>query len=220
MYTHLLTTLLSLLAVAVSPAYTQNPSENREGIAPVTISYTMKVTSGKKNVAAADGYDGGSKTIFLQNGKARIRMVSLMRMESIFFSGTKEGDRFATLVKESGKDTYKRNFSKAGWTKFNDKYADAACTFSNDSLEVLGFNCKKATINCKDGSEITLYYTSDLPRLPEDYEPVFACIPGMVMQYEYTYKSSGILYQAASVSRDKISPNIFKIPARITRKFQ
>lgn len=219
MCTRILITIVSLFAFMAPAARAQTSTGSNES-EPLTISYTMKVNSGKNAVAVADGYDGGSKTIFRDGKLARIRLVSLMRMESIFFGGIQQGDKFAILVKESGKDTYRRNFNKIGWIKFNDKYTDATCTFQNDSLEVLGFNCKKATINCKDGSEITVYYTSQLPAMPEGYEPAFACIPGMVMQYEYAYKSASIVYQAISISRDQISPNIFKIPARISRKLQ
>lgn len=190
----------------------------QHGVSDLTIAYAMKVTTGKKMVAAADGYDGSSKTVFVSGKRARIRLVSLMRMESIYFPGNAGTNSFATRVKESGKNPYKRLHTKEEWKKANHHYDSVSCVFFSDSVEILGYLCRKAVITVNEGEKITAYYTRDLPNLPENYDPAFNCLPGLVMQYEYSYKSAMVSCQAVSINRDPIDSKIFSIPASIPRK--
>src|SRR5580692_2556387 len=67
---------------------------------PLTIVYDIQVKTDKKKTGIEETYNGGIQTIFLNNEQARIRLVSLMRIQSIFFSASVNPNRQVSIVKE------------------------------------------------------------------------------------------------------------------------
>lgn len=176
----------------------------------ILVSYLLDIKSDKKN-GHAESYNGAVKTIFLDKEKARSRMVSLMRVQSIFYNAG--AGETITVVKESGKEKYKKNFSSSAWQQLNNKYKDAVYTFENDSLQVLDYMCKKAIVQLKDGKKIIAYYA---PMLHHNsfakVEPAFAGIPGIVLKYEYKNKNASFVYTATDISFAITGPEIYRIP--------
>ena len=177
----------------------------------LVLSYLLNIESNKKN-GVAESYNGAVKTIFLNKAQARSRMVSLMRVQSVFYSKEGSGEKI-TLLKESGKDSYKKNLSSSQWKQMNKKYEGATYELVDDSLQVLDYNCKKAIVHLKDGKKITAYYTTALIHNSfAKVEPAFAGIPGVVLKYEYENKDALFVYTATEVSFSLTSPEIYKIP--------
>jgi len=162
----------------------------------------------------AETYNGGVETLFAGSGQARIRLVSLMRIQSIFMSSSGDQSKRFTIVKESGKDKYVTRLTEEEWKQYNKKYDGAVCKLTEDTSEVLHFRCKKAVVTLKNGSVITAWYTADIqaPAFSR-LSPAFSGIPGLVLKYEYTYKRKTITYTATSISRAPISRDVFKTPA-------
>jgi len=182
----------------------------------LTISWSIQVSSKKGgDMELAETYNGGVETLFAGDGQARIRLVSLMRIQSIFMSATDNGQkRKFTIIKESGKDKHVTTLTEDGWKQYNKKYEGAVCKLTEDTAGVLNFRCKKAVVTLKDGKVITAWYTTAI-RTPalSDLEPAFTGIPGLVLKYEYTYKKKTITYTATSISHAPISEDVFKTPA-------
>ncbi len=161
----------------------------------------------------AETYNGGVETLFTAGGQARIRLVSLMRIQSIFMStGDDEAKRF-TIVKESGKDKYVSRLTEDEWKTYNKKYDGSVCKLTEDTSEVLNFKCKKAIVSLKNGKIITAWYTTAIQAPAFSFlEPAFSGVPGLVLKYEYTYKKKTIAYTATSISHAPIEKNVFKAP--------
>lgn len=175
------------------------------------ISYAIQLDTDRKKTSVGDAYDGGSKTIFISDNKVRIRLVSLMRIESLFFFSDSTGISIYQL-KESGKKTTRRELKDEEWKALNTKYDSARYELnSGGGKKILGYACKKATVHLKDGRTITCFYTEQLPALPFIYEPAFAGLPGLVLEYTYSYKSGGATYTAVSIKTDRVSPGIFLV---------
>lgn len=177
------------------------------------ISYELDIDSEKKN-GLAESYNGAIKTIFLSPDKARVRLVSLMRVQSIFYSGdTETGAGLITIVKESGKDSYKKKITQQQWAVMNNKYDGAEYIFQEDSIVVLDYMCKKVVVKLKDGKTITAYYTTEVNnRLFKKVEPAFAGVPGIVLKYEYENKRAKLTYTASNISNSPVDPGVYKIP--------
>jgi len=180
---------------------------------PFTIVYDIVVKSGKRKTDIEETYNGGTKAVFVNKDKARIRLVSLMRIQSLFFYSVNTPNP-VSMVKESGKKKYKYNLTNDQWNLYNDKYTNDSCVFSNDSLFILNYLCRKAVIYLKDGRLLTTYYTTQFKPFNSKIEPAFKDIPGVVLQYEYAYKKGSILYTAAKISKNPIQDNVFKIPTK------
>ena len=209
-------TLLLSLSFLLQDAMAQGQAKDSpEVIKNLIISYDINASADTKKTVLADVYDGGTKTIFIQNNQARVRLVSLMRIESIYFLPGTDTSKFACRVKESGKDKYKHTIGLSEWNAMNAKYDGDSCELFTDSLMILDYKCRKAVIHLKgDDKQITVYYTDSLKPVSKKIEPAFAGIPGLVLQYSYEFKSGVITYTAGSISFEKADPKIFVLPAK------
>lgn len=204
------------ISAASAQAGTSSAGELRPPLREFIVSYAM-VVKGKKIDGIAESYNGGVKTAFVQNDKVRLRLVSLMRTQSIFFNNKKGiTSKVAAVVKESGKDKAKFYLSNKEWKIYNQKYDSNTCeTFSDDTLRILGMLCSKATITTKKGAVLTAYYFPGAKnKALAAAEPVFSCIPGFVLKYIYAVGDKSIEYTATSISRKPIAANVFTIPAK------
>ena len=178
---------------------------------PTAISYTLSIQS-DKNDGVAESYNGAIKTLFFSDKLVRNRMVSLMRVQSIFYNarGTEPS---ITIVKESGDKKYKRVLTQAAWNKMNSKYKDVHYEFLEDSTEILNYKCHKVIVHVEKNKTITAYYTNQLGHpLFAKIEPAFVGIPGVVLQYEYQNKQALFVYTATEVSFNTVPSDIYKIP--------
>lgn len=188
----------------------------------LTISYAIELISEEKNKGIGETYNGGLKTIFISGNNARIRLVSLMRIQSIYLLPHADTRGEAVIVKESGKNKYKTYLSEKNWKSYNSKYDSAGCILTTDSINILNYPCRKAIINLQDNRSMTVYYTDSLHNpVFSRVDPAFKCIPGIVLKYEYAHKKGTISYTATSISTDRVTPDVFKIPSQgyIIQKF-
>ena len=209
-YIFILCTAFSFMQMPAAPPLPPAPPINGHDI---TVSYSIELKSKKRNTGIGETYNGGVKTIFAGDQQVRLRLVSLMRMQSIFIFPEQTSSPKVVLLKESGKSKYKCYLTAADWKSYNQKYAGIVCRLTEDTAHILNYTCKKAVLTLKSGKNITAYYTSaiQMPVLSLA-EPLFSSIPGLVLKYEYTYKKGTITYTATIVNRNAIDPNVFAIP--------
>ncbi len=180
----------------------------------LVISYDIKVETGQKKTSIGDVYDGGSKTIFISKKKARVRLVSLMRIESIYFLPVNDSIYNIYRVKESVKKPEKKVITADSWKALNSKYEQSICEFKSDSINILVYKCYKAVVTLADGRKMEVYYTKELHHINPLVEPAFTTVPGVVLQYSYAYKAGTITYTAVSVNKGDISPSVFTITSK------
>ncbi|AXY76063.1 hypothetical protein D3H65_19655 [Paraflavitalea soli] len=206
---------LSFKQVPGSTPAPSSPAGHKAGD-DLTITYTIELTKArKKSIGIGETYNGGTKTIFVSNGLARLRLVSLMRMQSIFILPPGNEERTAVIVKESGKNKNKVYLTATQWKQYNAKYDQATCRLLDDTAVISGYPCNKAIITLADGRNITAFYTKQIQRSElAAVEPVFSCIPGLVLKYTYEYKKGKITYTATAVSKKQIDQGILKVPSK------
>lgn len=210
-------TILFIFFCGVSIKLNAQPADpvNKEKIKlgnEVVISYRISIETAKTN-GIAESYNGGLKTVFIKGCSARVRFVSLMRIQNLYWL-PKKTDTTIAIVKESGKNKYKSYLTKELWQLHTKKYDSCTLRFYNDTVTILNFPCRKATVHLKDGRYLTVFFTDSI--FSETYtqiEPVFAGIPGLVLYYEYFNKRGITKYTASAISFKPISPNVFFIPA-------
>jgi hypothetical protein len=180
------------------------------------ISYAIVVKGDKVN-DIAETYNGGIKTAFVKNDIVRLRLVSLMRMQSIFYNNKKGlKQKNAAIVKESGKDRVKMYLNTKEWKKFNSKYDSTKCEiFKEDTIRILDKLCTKAIITTKDSTTLTAYFLPNLKsKALAAAEPLFASVPGLVMKYVYVKNEKSIEYTATSIKFAPIATSVFSIPSK------
>jgi len=189
------------------------PADHPSSAADLTISYSIALRLKKDNAGVGEIYNGGIQTLFAGKHEARLRLASLMRIESVFAVFDNGGLKNITIIKESGSDKHKAVLSPGQWNQYNNKYNGATYHLSEDTIHILKHICKKAVINLKDGRQITAWYYPDDPKPSFSYLlPAFSGIPGIVLKYEYTYKKKTLVYTATSISHELISADVFTPP--------
>ncbi|MBS1564329.1 MAG: hypothetical protein JST39_08055 [Bacteroidetes bacterium] len=183
----------------------------------LTVSYSITLKSKKKDTGIGESYNGGVKTVFVSDGQVRLRLVSLMRMQSIFVLPAAAPEHRVAIVKESGRDSYKYFLTPGDWKQYNSRYEGLSCRFMDDTLHLLGYMCRKAVITLKTKETVTAWYTSAVsePALG-NVEPLFSSLPGLVLKYEYTYRKGTIVCTATSINRQPIEAAVFAVPGSKT----
>ncbi len=188
------------------------------------ISYAI-VVKGDKGDGIAQTYNGGLKTAFVKNDLVRLRLVSLMRVQSIYFNNKKGlTTKVASVVKESGKERTLMFLNAKEWKKYNKKNDSIRCDiYKEDTLRILDQLCNKAILTLKDSSKLTVYY---LPNAKNNTlaaaEPLFATVPGLVMKYIFEKGSKSIEYIATTLKFAPIASNVFVKPRKgyIVQKYR
>lgn len=209
-------TIITLLSFTkAGPAHFPQPSGSRLTDEDLTVSYSIGLKSKKDNAGIGEAYNGGVKTIFISKGQARLRLVSLMRMQSIFILSGSDRQQRVAILKESGGKKYKFYLTTDEWKQYNKKYDGVACRITDDTAMILHYICKKAVVTLKTGDMITVYYTPAIQRpVLALADPAFSCIPGLVLKYEYKYRKGTIVYTATTVTKGVIDPEVFSVPDR------
>ena len=152
----------------------------------ITVVYDININSNNSSAGIAETYNGGVKMIMARGAKARFRLVTLMRIQSIYFFKQDSNLTKVIILKESGKKRYKYQLSPADWKIYNAKYDSVTYALLNDSITVAGYSCKKAIISIPgEGKEVIAYYSNSLKPMDKNIEPMFAGLPGMVLKYEH-----------------------------------
>ena len=178
------------------------------------LSYGITV-DGVKKKGLEQTYNGGLKTIFVKNDLVRIRLVSLMRMQSLYFNNKKWiKTNVASMVKESGKDKSILSFTTKEWQQFNSKNDSIRCDiYVDDTLTILDKLCNKAILTFKDSTKLTVYYLPGAKsKTLAAAEPIFSTVPGLVMKYYYAIKNKSVTYTAVDFKFAPLSNTIFITP--------
>ncbi len=180
------------------------------------ISYAI-VIKGDKGDGIAQTYNGGLKTAFVKNDLVRLRLVSLMRVQSIYFNNKKGlTTKVASVVKESGKEKALMILNAKEWKKYNKKNDSIRCEiFKDDTLRILDHLCNKAILTLKDSSKLTVYYLPDSKnKTLAAAEPLFASVPGLVMKYIFEKDAKSIEYTATTLKFAPIAATVFVKPSK------
>lgn len=176
----------------------------------LTVAYALTILAKRSNTGIGETYSGGIQTLFLHLNNERLRLASLMRIQSIFLSG--DSDHIMLLNESTPKKT-KKILTFHQWSANNLQYAGANYDLTADTTTILGHACKKAVISLKDGRQIAAWYTPEIKKPILTLEPAFSGIPGLVLRYEYTCRKKTVRYTATSISRQPIDPSVFQTTA-------
>lgn len=200
-----------LFTVAALMPFTKTTAQHQQ---PLTVVYEITVKKNKNKAGIEETYNGGTKALFITGAKARIRLTTLMRIQSIFLEYD-TAIKKATVIKESGKNKYLFRLTSDQWKQYNKKYDSVSCDTSfTDSVNIKGYPCRKAVIKTGDEDGITVFYTDSIKINNALVEPAFRCINGAVLQYETTTRKGTLQFTATEVSNTEIDPKIFVIPSK------
>jgi GLPGLI family protein len=137
-------------------------------------------------VESHDASDGSmrqkaTKTVYIKSNNARIDLVAPAYAQSTIYN---KSTGMATVLRSFGEDKYMTSLNAKQWRKLNMPLDSMQMQLTTDSISVLDYSCKKALLQLKNGTTVTVYYTTAIIPSVRDYEYMFKDIPGFVLGYE------------------------------------
>jgi GLPGLI family protein len=147
----------------------------------------------------ADMLDGATTTILVSGLGSEVTIYDSKNGSGVILKDYSGQKLMITLTKED-------------WEKKNSKYEGISFETTNETLEIAGYNCKKAIARLKDGSSFVVYYTPELEVADKNYDSQFKNLPGLALQYEWQSGKMRFKYTLSKINFDVISTSKFEIP--------
>ncbi len=179
-------------------------------VADCTITYAISAdATADKDVN--ESLKASTKTVYIRGNESRTDLVSPSFTQSLLYSKT-TGD--AVILREFGNNKFMTKLDAKAWAAENKKYDGMTVSLTNtETKTILGYECKKAVIQLKDGSAFTLFYATAIMPSVKEFEYQFKDIPGFVMEFE-SKEAEGkkIRYTATKINLSPVQASRFDIP--------
>ena len=174
-----------------------------------TLTYNMAVETGSDAPKMADMLDGATTTVFLKGKLSRVELVSGLGSEaSIYNAATQSG----FILKDYSGQKLLITLTQKDWESNNKKYDGIVFENTGETSVISGFSCRKANAKLKNGTNFTVWYTTDVTLGNKDYDPQFKTLPGLAVQYEMTSGKMKFKFTLTKVSYDAVSSSKFEMP--------
>jgi len=175
-----------------------------------TIVYDIAIQSGSTLPAKGDARDGASKTVYLKGSSSRTDQVTFLGNETNIHDA-KTGN--AVILKEFSGQKLMITLNKENWIEKNKHFGDIKFELTNETKIIAGFTAKKAIATMANGNKtFIVYYAPDLQVANKDYDPTFANLPGLPMEYEIEAGSLKFKYTVSKISFDPVLVSRFDFP--------
>lgn len=200
--------LFTLLLLAILVSVTQVKSQRV--IADCSISYTISADEGTADKDVSESMKASTKNVYIKGNDSRTDLVSPGFTQSLIYN---KSTGSAVILREFGNNKFMTKLDNTRWKEENKKYEGMTVALSAETKTILGYECKKALMQLKDGTVFTLYYASAIVPSVKEFEYQFKDIPGFVLEFE-SQEAEGkkIRYTATKINLSPVQASRFDIP--------
>ena len=174
-----------------------------------TLIYNISIQTGSSEPKMADMLDGATTAIYIKGNQSRSELVSGLGSEVTIYD-SKKGT--GVILKDYSGQKLMITLTKDDWNKKNSKYEGITFVTTTETLNIAGYNCKKAIAKLKDGSSFVVYYTPEVEVADKDYDYQFKNLPGLALQYEWQSGEMRFKYTLSKINFDVVPASKFDIP--------
>lgn len=192
-----------LLAIA-------SPAQQRV-VAECTVTFSISAEEGNADKDVVASLQASTKTAYIKGNDTRTDLVSPTFTQSVIFN---KNTGNAVILREFGNNKFMTKLENNKWIAENKKYEGMTTSLSStETKTILGYECKKATIQLKDGSSFTLFYATNIVPSVKEFEYQFKDIPGFVLEFE-SQETAGkkIKYTAIKINLSPVQASRFDVP--------
>jgi GLPGLI family protein len=173
-----------------------------------TLVYAISTESSAKS-AQSDPLSGATNTVYLKGSLSKTEMASPLGKESTIYDA-KNGT--GVILKEYSGQKLMITLTKDNWITHNKKFEGIVFQSTTEKKEIAGYSCIKATGKLKDGSEVVVYYATEVNVNDKNYNPLFKNLPGLATQYEFESGKLKFKYTLSSIDQAAVPLSKFDIP--------
>lgn len=174
-----------------------------------TLIYNMAVETGSDAPKMADMLDGATTTVYIKGKQSRVELISGLGSEASIFNGNTQT---GFILKDYSGQKLLTTLTQNDLEGNNKKYEGIVFDNTGETSVISGFSCRKAIAKLKNGTNFTVWYTTDVTLGNKDYDPQFRTLPGLPVQYEMTSGKMKFKFTLTKVSYDTVSSSKFEMP--------
>lgn len=174
-----------------------------------TLVYNMSVETGSGEPKMADMLDGATTTIYLKGNQSRVELVSGLGSEATIHDAAKGN---GVILKDYSGQKLMITLTPQDWDANNKKYEGITFDNASETTIISGFSCRKAIAKLKNGTQFTVYYTTDVEMANKSYDPQFKTLPGLAVQYEMQSGKLKFKFVLSKITYDPVPITKFEIP--------
>ena len=185
-------------------------AQQQRVVAECTIVYAMSLDSTSTDKTLADNLKSATKTIYIKGNNARTDLSSSAFVQSVFFDKTKGS---AVILRELGSNKFITKLDSTQWLQEKQEFDSMVTTITKDSKKILGYDCKKAELQLKNGKVYTVYFTPTLLASVREVDYEFKDIPGLVLAYQVASNDGKkVNYTAIKFNLSPVPASRFDVP--------
>ena len=177
-------------------------------VAECTINYSIATDS--INSKTNNPLSATKKIVYIKGNDSRTDIVSSSFSQTIYYDKTSGN---AVVLREFGNNKIMTKLSKSQWIEKNKRFEGATVNLIGDTKNILGYECKKATIQTKDGNIVSVFYATAITPSVKEFEYQFKDIPGFVLEYETEEAGQKIKYTATKINLSPVQTSKFDVPS-------
>ena len=175
----------------------------------IVLTYKISIQSAKGEKQVTGLLNGATLSLYLTKDKSRSEMVSAPGTESNVFDN-KIGKGF--ILKEYSGQKLMITTTSDNWEQKNLINSKLSFEIENSTVEIGGYNCKKATAVSADGKLYTVYFDPTYILANKSYNNAFPQIQGLPVQYELGSGNLIFKYSLIKFSNELINTSRFEAP--------
>ena len=199
-----ITKLLVLFVVISSTTFAQ-----QRVVAECTLTYLINASDGNTDKDVMESLKASTKVVYIKGNDSRSDLLSPSFTQSQFFN---KNTGSAVILREFGNNKFMTRLDNAKWLAENKRYEGVKISLLPESKTILGYECKKALLVLKDGSQFAIYYATGIVPSVKEFEYSLKDIPGFVLEYEAQEGERKIKYTANKINLNPVQASKFDIP--------
>jgi len=179
-------------------------------VAECTITYAIKPDETIVDKDLLASLRASIQTVYIKGNNSRLDLQSPSFSQSTFFD---KSNGTAVVLKEFGNNKFMTQIDSGSWRKKNIKLEGAHLLVSNEIKTILGYDCKRSTLQLKDGTVYSLYFATEIVPSVKEFAYQFKDIPGLVLDYEVqAADGKKIRYTATKINLNPVPAAKFELP--------
>ena len=178
-------------------------------VAECTITYSIAADENVSDKDLIESLKESTKTVYIKGNNSRVDLMSPAFTQSTLFDKT---NGTAVVLREFGNNKFMTKLDNAGWKKQNSKFEGLTINTTSETKTILGYECKKAMLQFKDGSSFIIYFANAIAPSVKEFEYQFKDVPGLVLEYD-ALENGGkkIHYTATKINLSPVPASKFDI---------
>jgi len=181
-------------------------------VAECTVTYQISLEDSKLNKEVQNALQQSTKTVYIKGNDSRVDLSSPNLFMSVIYDKSLGS---SVILREFGNNKFMTRMDGKAWKAANKRFDGMTVQLVNESKNILGYECKKATLVLKDSSEFNVFYATAIMPSVREFEYEFRDVPGFVLEFEekLSHDSNAIVkYRATKISLSPVPAAKYDIP--------